>query len=373
METLSGQVEKVTYYSEESGFTVARLIIEAQEATVTVVGPLMNPRPGEVLHLQGEWQAHKAFGRQFRVQAFKIGIPTTEKSIGNYLGSGHIRGIGPEIATRIVDRFGRQTLAVIETDIQRLREVKGIGAKRLAQIEAAWSAHRDMREIMLFLQAHELPTGHAARILKTYGDQAVAVLRHNPYRLADDIRGIGFQTADRIARKLDCDVTAPARVEAGILHLLGEKADSGHVYTPRAGLEQETSALLGIESALCAASVDRLAGKKRLVLDTNAAPPETAVYQKALYRCEASVARHLLRLQHEQSGLPPVAADQALAWVHPHLGIELADQQKAAVAAALDAKVLIITGGPGTGKTTIIKAIIALQSRPVGAVRWMRA
>ncbi len=363
MEALSGQVEKVTYYSEESGFTVARLITEAQGAPVTVVGPLMNPRPGEVLQLQGEWQQHAAFGRQFRVQAFKIGIPTTEKNIRNYLGSGQIKGIGPEMASRIVARFGRRTLAVIEADIQRLREVKGIGAKRLAQIEAAWSAHRDLREIMLFLQAHELPTGHAARILKTYGEQAVAVLRHNPYRLADDIRGIGFQTADRMARQLDYDPTAPARVEAGVLHLLAEKAESGHVYSPRSELEKEATALLGIDPVLCAQAVERLAAKKRLVLDTDAAPPQTAVYPTALHNCEVSVARHLMRLQHEQGGMPPVDPDRALAWVQPHLGIELADQQKAAVTAALDAQVLIITGGPGTGKTTIIKAIMALQSR----------
>ncbi len=363
MEALSGQVEKVTYYSEASGFTVARLITEAQGATVTVVGPLMNPRPGEVLHLQGEWQKHAAFGRQFRVQAFKIGVPISAKSIRNYLGSGQIRGIGPQMASRIVARFGRRTLAVIEADIQRLKEVKGIGAKRLAQIEAAWSAHRDLREIMLFLQAHELPTGHATRILKTYGDRAVAVIRNNPYRLADDIQGIGFQTADRMARHLDYDPAGPARVEAGVMHIMGEKVESGHVYSPRSELEQEATALLGVDSALAARAVDRLAGKKRLVLDADVAAPETAVYQKALFRCEASVARHLLRLQHEQSGLPPMDPDRALAWVQPHLGIELADQQKTAVAAALDAQVLVITGGPGTGKTTIIQAILALQSR----------
>lgn len=363
MEALSGQVEKVTYYSEETGFTVARLITEARGAAVTVVGPLMNPPPGEVLHLQGEWQQHAAFGRQFRVQAFKIGIPTTEKSIRNYLGSGHIRGIGPEMASRIVSRFGRQTLTVIDEDVQQLKTVKGIGVKRLGQIEAAWSAHKDLREITLFLQAHDLPTGHAARILKTYGDQAVAVLRGNPYRLADDIRGIGFQTADRMARQLDYDLAAPARVEAGILHLLREKAENGHVFSPRSALAQEATALLGIDPALAAAAIERLVKKKRLVLDTDVLPPETAVYQNALHRCEVAVAQHLLRLQHEQGGLSPMDPDQALAWVQPHLGIELAVQQKAAVTAALDAPVLIITGGPGTGKTTIIKAIVALQSR----------
>ena len=363
METLSGQLANVTYYSEESGFTVARLTTETAAEPVTVVGQLMNPRPGEVLHLQGEWQQHATFGRQFRVTTFKIGYPTTERSIRNYLGSGQIKGIGPEMAARIVARFGRQTLVVIEEDSGRLKEVKGIGAKRLAQIREAWSAHRDLREIMLFLQAHELPTGHAARILKTYGPKAVAVLCGNPYRLADDIQGIGFKTADRMARRLDFDPSAPARVEAGVLHLLGEKAENGHVYCPRSILQQELIELLTIDTALATAAIERLAHKKRLILDVEAVAPALAVYQAGLYYSEVSVARHLMRLQHEQSGLPPVDADQALNWVQSHLGLDLAAQQKAAVAKALDAHLLVITGGPGTGKTTIIKAILALHRR----------
>ncbi len=363
MEALSGQLEKVTYYNEISGFTVARLMTKDGGVPVTVVGPLMNPRPGEVLHLEGEWQQHAAYGRQFRVSSFKIGYPTTEKSIRSYLGSGHIKGIGPEMATRIVARFGRRTLAVIEADIQRLQEVKGIGTKRMAQIREAWSQHRDLREIMLFLQVHELPTGHAARILQTYGDKAVAVLRGNPYRLADDIQGIGFKTADRMARQLDFDPTAPARVEAGVLHLLGADAEKGHVYCPRPELEKEVTELLGVDNALASAAIDRLAKKKRLVLDSRAAPPTASVYQASLHHNEVSVARHLLRLQHDQGGLSPLDAGQALAWVQPHLGLELAAQQKKAVAASLDANVLVITGGPGTGKTTIIKAILALQNR----------
>ncbi len=363
MAELSGQLEKVTYYSEDSGFTVARLITADDGLPVTVVGQLLNPRPGEVLHLQGEWQQHAAFGRQFRVSAFKIGYPTTEKSIVNYLGSGHIKGIGPEMATRIVARFGLQTLTVIEREIQRLKEVKGIGAKRLTQIQRAWSEHRDLREIMLFLQAYDLPTGRAARILQTYGDQAVAVLRSNPYRLAEDIQGIGFKTADRMARQLDFDPSAPARVEAGLLHLLREKAEQGHVYCPRSELEQDLTQLLTIDTIRAAAAVEHLAQKRRLVLDAKAAPPATAVYQPALHHGEVMVARRLLRLQHEQSGLPPVDAGQALAWVQSHLGLVLAAQQKKAIAVALDAKVLVITGGPGTGKTTIIKAILALQTR----------
>jgi exodeoxyribonuclease V alpha subunit len=363
LETLSGQLDTVTYYSEETGFTVARLKTETHDVPVTVVGPLLNPRPGEVLHLQGEWQQHAAFGRQFRVTTFRIGYPTTEKSIRNYLGSGHIKGIGPEMAARIVTRFGRQTLAVIEDEIQRLREVRGIGAKRLDQIRKAWSAHRDLREIMLFLQAYELPTGHAAKILRMYGENAVAVLRSNPYRLADEIPGIGFKTADRMAHQLDFDPSSPARLDAGLLHLLGANAEKGHVYFPRAALEQQLIELLGVETALASAAVERLAGKQRLVLDLEAAAPTAAVYLAAFHHYEVFVARHLLRLQREQSGLPPVDAAKALNWVEPQLGLDLAPNQRTAVEKALHANVLVITGGPGTGKTTIIKAILAIHAR----------
>ena len=363
MVALTGQLDKVTYYNEETGFTVARLITEEREASVTVVGALMNPRPGDVLHLEGGWQQHPTFGRQFRVASFRIGYPTTEKSIRNYLGSGHIKGIGPEMAARIVARFGRRTLTVIEDDLQRLREVKGIGAKRLAQIQSAWAEHRELREIMLFLQAHELPTGHAAKILGRYGKDAVAVLRNNPYRLADDIQGIGFKTADRMARQLDFDPAAPARVEAGLLHLLKENADEGHVYRPRSELEQHLTELLGVDRTLATTAVDRLAARHRLVLDEATGAPATRVYLTPLYRCEAAVAGDLLRLRHAQSGWRPMDAARALAWVEPHLGLHLAALQRRAVEQSLHTSVLVITGGPGTGKTTIIKAILAIHDR----------
>ncbi len=368
MAALTGQLDKVTYYNEESGFTVARLITEERDSLVTVVGTLMNPRPGDVLHLEGDWQQHPTFGRQFRVEAFRIGYPTTEKSIRKYLGSGHIKGIGPEMASRIVARFGRQTLTVIADDLQRLKEVKGIGAKRLAQIEAAWSEHRELREIMLFLQAHELPTGHAAKILSHYGQQAVAVLRSNPYRLADDIRGIGFQTADRMARHLDFDPTAPARVEAGLLHLLKKNADEGHVYRPRTELEQQVAELLGVDAALTKAAVDRLVARKRLVVDRKSAASAARIYLAALHLCEVSVAGDLLRLRHAQSGQRPMNPAQALAWVEPRLGLHLATLQRRAVEQSLHSSVMVITGGPGTGKTTIIKAILAIHGREAARV-----
>ncbi len=363
MEALTGQLDKVTYYNEDSGFTVARLITEDREACVTVVGALMNPRPGDVLHLEGGWQQHPTFGRQFRVASFKIGYPTTEKSIRSYLGSGHIKGIGPEMAARIVARFGRRTLAVIEDDLPRLGEVKGIGAKRLAQIQAAWAEHRELREIMLFLQAHELPTGHAAKIMGRYGKDAVAVLRSNPYRLADDIQGIGFKTADRMARQFDFDPAAPARVEAGLLHLLKENADEGHVYCPRDELEQHLTELLGIDRIQATTAVDRLAARHRLVLDGATGASATRVYLTPLYRCEAAVAGDLLRLRHDQSGRRPMDAARALTWVEPHLGLRLAALQRRAVEQSLHTSVLVITGGPGTGKTTIIKAILAIHNR----------
>jgi exodeoxyribonuclease V alpha subunit len=235
MVELTGQIEQVTYFSEESGFTVARLRVEGRPLPVTVVGRLLDPHPGEVLAMIGEWAVHRTFGEQFKVSEFKIHVPTTAGSILKYLGSGLIRGLGPEMAARIVDRFGDQTLQVIEEDIEQLKRVKGIGRKRLASIRRAWEEQREIRQLMLFLQTHDIPTGQALKIFKRYGHHAITVLRRNPYRLASDIAGIGFKTADRMARQMAFPVDSPLRVEAGLLYLLGELADQGHVFFPPAG------------------------------------------------------------------------------------------------------------------------------------------
>ena len=226
---LCGQIEKITFTNEENGFTIARVKVSESRGLVTVVGTLMAPMVGEILEMRGEWSTHPNFGEQFKVLEYKTKVPVTVYGIRKYLGSGMIKGLGPVMAGRIVDRFGKKTLDIIENDIQRLAEVEGIGKKRIAMITGAWDEQCEIRDVMLFLQSHGVSSGYAVKIFKQYGNQAIAVVKDNPYRLAGDIFGIGFVTADQIAAKLGIARDAQIRVEAGILYVLNQLSDEGHV------------------------------------------------------------------------------------------------------------------------------------------------
>lgn len=363
MVELTGQIEQVTYFSEESGFTVARMRVNGRPAPVTVVGRLLDPHPGEVLAMIGEWAVHRTFGEQFKVNAFKIHVPTTADSILKYLGSGLIRGLGPEMAARIVDRFGDRTLQVIEGDIEQLTSVKGIGRKRLASIRQAWEEQKEIRQLMLFLQTHDIPTGQALKIFKRYGHHAITVLRRNPYRLASDIAGIGFKTADRMARQMGFPVDAPLRVEAGLLYLLGELADQGHVFCPRRDLERQATEMLAVAATLVSAAIDRLDRQKRVVIEPLAVgngDPDSgpALYLPYLNQAECDVTRMLGQLLDASAAVAPMDGDEALTLARKHSPVALVPRQLEAVQAAVTSKVMVITGGPGTGKTTIIQAIL---------------
>ena len=363
MVELTGQIEQVTYFSEESGFTVARMRVNGRPAPVTVVGRLLDPHPGEVLAMTGEWAVHRTFGEQFKVNAFKIHVPTTADSILKYLGSGLIRGLGPEMAARIVDRFGDRTLQVIEGDIEQLTSVKGIGRKRLASIRQAWEEQKEIRQLMLFLQTHDIPTGQALKIFKRYGQHAITVLRRNPYRLASDIGGIGFKTADRVARQMGFPVDAPLRVEAGLLYLLGELADQGHVFCPRRDLERQATEMLAVAATLVSAAIDRLDRQKRIVMEPlsmgNGDPDSgPALYLPYLNQAECDVTRMLGQLLDVSAAVSPMDGDEALTLARKHSPVALVPSQLEAVRAAVTSKVMVITGGPGTGKTTIIQAIL---------------
>lgn len=363
MVELTGQIEQVTYYSEESGFTVARVRVEDRPLPVTVVGRLLDPHPGEVLAMIGEWAVHRTFGEQFKVSEFKIHVPTTAGSILKYLGSGLIRGLGPEMAARIVDQFGDQTLQVIEGDIERLKSVKGIGRKRLASIRQAWEEQREIRQLMLFLKTHDIPTGQALKIFKRYGHHAISVLRRNPYRLASDIAGIGFKTADRMARQMAFPVDSPLRVEAGLLYLLGELADQGHVFFPRGDLERRAIEMLTVTAALVSEATDRLDRQKRIVIESLPVGNENAnsgqaLYLPYLYQAECRVASLLAQLLDVPAAVSPIKGTDVLDLAKKHATVELVPRQLEAIRAAANAKVMVITGGPGTGKTTIIQAIL---------------
>ena len=243
---LQGQIERLTYTNEENGYTIAKVRVLGRPDLVTVVGNLMAPTPGEMIRMNGEWTNHPKYGEQFRIVHYATVVPATVYGIQKYLGSGLIKGIGPVMARRIVQKFGKETLDIIENDVERLSEVDGIGKKRIAMIKKAWDEQKEIRAIMIFLQSHGVGAGYAARIFKHYGNEAIGVVRENPYRLATDVFGIGFVTADRIAEKLGFAKDSELRAEAGILYVLHALSEEGHVYYPYEPLLEKCREILDI-------------------------------------------------------------------------------------------------------------------------------
>ncbi|MEI8189607.1 MAG: ATP-dependent RecD-like DNA helicase [candidate division NC10 bacterium] len=356
--TLEGAVARITYVSEESQYVVARLDVAGRPDPVTIVGTVLSLTPGETLRVHGRWSHHPKFGEQFRVDRYEPIVPATITGIQKYLGSGMIKGIGPVFATRLVETFGAETLQVIETAPARLAEVPGIGPKRQQRIMAAWAEQREIREVMLFLQGHGVSPAYAVKIFKTYGQAAIATVRENPYRLARDIRGIGFKTADKIARELGIPADSPLRATAGILHTLQELTDEGHVYVPEAELLRATEETLGIPAALLPESLATLVSDEAVVVEPISAG--RAVYLTALHLSETQAARRAADLLRAPRAVSPIDMTHALAWVEQKTGLALTEEQRQAVRLALQEKLLIITGGPGTGKTTILQAVIRL-------------
>ena len=367
--TLSGQVEKITFTNEENGFTIARVKVPERHELVTVVGTLMAPMPGEILEMRGEWSDHPRFGRQFKVIEYRTRVPATVYGIRKYLGSGMIKGLGPVMAGRIVDRFGQKTLDIIETDIQRLLEVEGIGKKRIDMIAKAWDAQSEIRDVMLFLQGHGVSSGYAAKIFKHYGSQSISVVKQNPYRLASDIFGIGFLTADQIAGKLGFEKDSRLRVEAGILYVLHQLCDEGHVYFPYEPLVSKSCDILDVNREPVISALGNLARDQKIVIEDINETADTfkqnlkAVYLTRFHLCETGIARRLTTLVHANKAIRDIDSDKAIDWVQRRLSITLAENQMKAVVWAIENKVLVITGGPGTGKTTIINAVLKIYAR----------
>ena len=367
--TLSGQVEKITFTNEENGFTIARVKVPERHELVTVVGTLMAPMPGEILEMRGEWSDHPRFGRQFKVIEYRTRVPATVYGIRKYLGSGMIKGLGPVMAGRIVDRFGQKTLDIIETDIQRLLEVEGIGKKRIDMIAKAWDAQSEIRGVMLFLQGHGVSSGYAAKIFKHYGSQSISVVKQNPYRLASDIFGIGFLTADQIAGKLGFEKDSRLRVEAGILYVLHQLCDEGHVYFPYEPLVSKSCDILDVNREPVISALGNLARDQKIVIEDINETADTfkqnlkAVYLTRFHLCETGIARRLTTLVHANKAIRDIDSDKAIEWVQRRLSITLAENQMKAVVWAIENKVLVITGGPGTGKTTIINAVLKIYAR----------
>ena len=369
---LSGQIEHITYTSEETGFTIAKVKVRGRRDPITVVGNLLAPAPGEVLEMRGEWTRHPKFGEQFKVIEFKTKVPATVHGIKKYLGSGLIKGLGPVMAGRIVDRFGPNTLDIIDNQIERLADVEGIGKKRIGMIAQAWENQKEIRGVMLFLQSHGVGSGYATKIFKAYGNRSIAVVRQNPYRLATDIFGIGFLSADKIAKDIGFAKESPLRVEAGVVYALQQLADDGHVYFPYELLIDKARGILEVGRKIIVNALGRLSIDQQIVIeDLNESLHEfkqnhKAVYLTRYHRCETGIANRLKGLLDTPKSTRAVDSAKAVDWVQQQLSITLAEKQLMAIQGAFENKVLVITGGPGTGKTTIINSVIKIFSK-IGA------
>src|SRR5215211_748941 len=370
--SLDAVLERITYANQETGYTVARVATDRSSDLLTVVGPLLGAQPGESLRLQGRWASHPQYGRQFQVEAYQTMLPATIQGIRRYLGSGLIKGIGPKMAERIVDHFGPATLEVIEQEPARLVEVPGLGPKRTAMITAAWAEQQAIKEVMVFLQGVGVSTSLGVRIYKTYRDEAIQVVRREPYRLAGEVWGIGFKTADQIAQRLGIPHDSPQRVKAGLQFALSEASDDGHCYLPETELVTKATELLGVDAELAGRCLEELVAEEGVVaepLPAQGSPtvPEgtgRAIWLVPFHRAEVALAAGLLRLL--QAPVDRLASFQvvdwtvALDWLHQTLGVILAPEQAAAVRLALTERVAVLTGGPGCGKSYSVRAIVAL-------------
>ncbi len=360
---VQGQIEKITYFNEENNYTVAKMRVQGRGALVTIVGTVFSVTPGEILKLKGRFSNHPRYGEQFMVMSYESVLPATVKGIERYLGSGMIKGIGPVMAKRLVSAFGAETLSVIDREPDRLGEVAGIGEKRIDMIRKAWEDQKEIRDVMIFLQGHGISPAYAVKIYRQYGRDSVQVVRDNPYRLAMDVFGIGFVTADRIAEKLGIPKDSPARIEAGILYVLQGLADDGHVYYPYGELARKCSGILEIEEKDIPASLSNLAAQNKIVIGNHHALPDAPVYLSAFYVSETGIAGRMKEIISCPRQLKLVDVEEIAAGAQADLGITLSGRQSEAVKASVNSKVLVITGGPGTGKTTIINAIIRVYSK----------
>ncbi len=352
LETLEGVLDRLVFTNETSDFIVARLMAPGRRQPITVVGSLPQPHPGETLVLQGRWEFDKKFGEQFRFVSAQSRAPSTVKGIEKYLSSSFIKGIGPEMARRITAIYGESTLDIIEKKPEQLLKVPGIGRVRANKISEAFQEQKSIREVMLFLQTHGVSATYAFKIFKKYREAAIRMVSHNPYCLATDIRGIGFKSADKIAGSLGIDMRSPIRARAGILHVLEVVQSEGHVYYPRTGLLEKARELLGIDFHTLEKALDELTASRECVIE------EDRVYPASMASMENSVAAKLRNLVTAPRFLPPIKIEAAIEWIQKKTAITLSGAQRDAVSAALEYKVLIITGGPGTGKTTLLKCLI---------------
>jgi exodeoxyribonuclease V alpha subunit len=372
---IKGQVERITYANEENGYVIAKIKVPGRQDLVTVVGNLFTITPGELLRLAGHWDHHPKYGEQLRVHTYESVLPATVKGIERYLGSGMIKGIGPVMAQRLVSTFGEKTLDIIENSIEMLLEVPGIGEKRVEMIRHAWEEQKEIRDVMVFLQGQGVSPAYAVKIYKHYGNDAIKIVRENPYRLAMDIFGIGFITADKIAEKIGISKDSPIRTEAGTLYVLHELSDDGHIYYPYGSLVKKCADVLEVEETTIPYALDSIASQKKVIIENlfslNSGDPQAgtptlnskAVYLTPLYVAELGIVNRLKALFSYPKQMRLVNIDEAIDWTQKTLKMTLSEKQVDAVRSSVHAKAMVVTGGPGTGKTTIINGIIKIYNK----------
>lgn len=360
-ETLKGVIERVTYHNPQNGFVVLRVAVTGKKDIVTVVGQVTSVTAGEHVQATGRWVVDREHGAQFKAEQLQTTHPTSVAGIEKYLASGAIRSIGPKLAERIVRVHGPRTLEVLEQAPDFLLQIHGIGPRRLKRIQQSWHEQREVRRIMLFLTEHGVAAGRALRIYRTYGQEAIAIIQANPYRLADEVRGIGFKSADELAARLGTDPRSPHRARAAVRYALHELAGQGHCGHPQTGVVQTTTRLVAIDPQLVAEAIQSVVDEGNVVREMVNGDPW--LYLASLYRAEEGLAQSVQRiLVTTPHPLPPIELSKAIAWVEQRLDIRLAASQQQAVRDACRQKLLVITGGPGVGKTTLVRSVLEIFS-----------
>lgn len=360
LEEVLGTIDQVVYYNPENGYSVYRFLLE-DETLMTVVGNFPPLSPGEVLRLTGQWEENARYGRQFHALSFVPVLPSTVRGVERYLASGLVHGIGPVLARRIVRRFGLETIEVIASHPDRLLEVEGIGPVKLREIVRSWQSNQRLRDLVIFLQEHGITTSLATRVYRHYGDQAFSVLRSNPYQLCLDVWGIGFRTADQMALKLGVNPGSLERIGAFVLYYLEKESEKGHVFSYRSEVTAAAVKELGVSEMRAEEGIENLGRAGRVVLEETESGE--AVYLPRLYRAEELIARRMVKLGSTPFLLPNLDIEGAIKEIEAELGLVFSSQQREAINQSLQEKILVITGGPGTGKTTLIRAIAQLYSR----------
>jgi exodeoxyribonuclease V alpha subunit len=357
-ESLSGLIERVTFHNDENGWAVLKVKAKGHRDLVSVVGSLPSVSPGEWITAQGHWIQDREFGLQFRAEMLNSTAPTTKEGIEKYLGSGMVKGIGPVYAKKLVEKYGEKIFDIIEKESARLEDVDGIGPKRRKRIKEAWDKQKVIRNIMLFLHSNGVSTSRAVRIFKTYGQDAIEKVRNDPYCLAKDIHGIGFKTADQIAQKIGIPVDSLIRACAGLSHVLIEATGEGHCALPVGLLREEAGKLLLVEDKIVTDALERTLASNELVKET--IDGQDLVFMPYLKRAEEIIAGRIRNLAGSSSAFPAIDFEKAVVWCQQKTGKELAPSQREALKVALSSRALVITGGPGVGKTTLVNAILLI-------------